>query len=71
MTRNKGKEEIILRIFDDKGFQTGYETVGYIVRCKDCKYYSNHDKRCTVWNHGIDSNGYCHKGERRDDGSES
>ena len=38
-----------------------------VVRCKDCKHYSNHDKRCTVWNHGIDSNGYCHKGERKED----
>ena len=38
-----------------------------IIMCKDCKHYSNHDKRCTVWNHGVVSNGYCYKGgnERR------
>ena len=41
-----------------------------IVRCRDCYHYCNHDKRCKYWNHGIDSNGYCHKGERRDDGTD-
>jgi len=38
-----------------------------VVRRKECVHYIKHDKRCGIWNHGIDSNGYCYKGEREDD----
>ena len=38
-----------------------------IIRCKDCKHYINHDKRCGYWNHGVSKDGYCYKGEREDD----
>jgi len=38
-----------------------------VVRCKDCKWYDKHDKRCKVWNHGVLSIGYCYRGEERDD----
>ncbi len=38
-----------------------------LVRCKECKHYINHDKRCAIWNHGVAGYGYCYEGERRDD----
>lgn len=31
-------------------------------RCKDCKHYSKHDKRCKVWNHGVEEYEYCYRG---------
>jgi hypothetical protein len=40
-----------------------------VVRCRDCIRYDTHDKRCKYWNHGVgvDLNGFCSKGERRND----
>lgn len=38
-----------------------------VVRCRDCKWYDKHDKRCKVWNHGVLSIGYCYRGEERED----
>ena len=67
------KDELLKALqYDRDQYEKGYADGraardAEIVRCKDCKHYSNHDKRCTVWNHGIDSNGYCYKGEREDD----
>ena len=37
------------------------------VWCKDCKYYSKHDKRCRVWNHGVNEWGFCYYRERREE----
>lgn len=37
-----------------------------IVRCKDCKHFINHDKRCGYFNHGIKINDYCSYGERKE-----
>ena len=36
-----------------------------VVRCRDCKHYINHDKRCGALNHGMKENEYCARGERR------
>lgn len=44
-----------------------YMDVVEVVRCRDCKWYDKHDKRCKVWNHGVLSIGYCYRGEERDD----
>ena len=33
-----------------------------IIRCKDCKAYDSHDKRCKVWNHGVAEYEYCYRG---------
>ncbi len=38
-----------------------------IVRCKDCKYWFSHDKRCVYLNHGFAPNMWCCHGERRTD----
>lgn len=38
-----------------------------VVRCRYCKWYDKHDKRCKVWNHGVLSIGYCYRGEERED----
>ena len=38
-----------------------------VVRCRDCKHFDEHDKRCKVWNHGVLSIGYCYRGEERKD----
>lgn len=35
-----------------------------IVHCKDCKWFATHGKRCKVWNHGVDENDFCSRGER-------
>lgn len=41
MKEHYGPEEIMRRIFDEKGFEIGTESKGEkIVRCKDCKYMS-------------------------------
>lgn len=38
-----------------------------IVRCKDCKYWIAHDKRCVYLNHGFAPNMWCCHGERKTD----
>jgi hypothetical protein len=43
------------------------EDVAQIVRCKDCKYWIAHDKRCVYLNHGFAPNMWCCHGERRTD----
>lgn len=43
------------------------EIVGEIVRCRDCKHFINHDKRCGLLNHGMKDDDFCSKGERRDE----
>ena len=37
-----------------------------VVRCKDCKHYDSHDHRCKVWNHGINVEDFCSRGERKE-----
>ena len=39
-----------------------------VVRCNDCKHYDSHDHRCKVWNHGINVEDFCSRGEGRTDG---
>lgn len=36
------------------------------VLCKDCEYYIKHDKRCTVWNHGVSKDDYCSRGLKKE-----
>lgn len=36
-----------------------------IIRCKDCKHYIRHDKRCGYWNHGVKPTMWCSQAERR------
>lgn len=38
-----------------------------IIRCRDCKRYNRHDHRCTVFNHGIHTDDWCSRAERRED----
>ena len=46
----------------------GYGLIGReLVRCKDCVRYEN--GICKYWNILPWYNGYCHKGERKDDAS--
>lgn len=33
-----------------------------IIRCKDCAEYDSHNKRCKVWNHGVEEYEYCYRG---------
>lgn len=37
-----------------------------LVRCKDCKHYIKHDKRCGLLNHGMKVDDFCSEGERKD-----
>ena len=37
-----------------------------VVRCKDCKRYIRHDKRCGFWNYGVRQDDWCSYGERKD-----
>lgn len=41
--------------------------VAPVVRCKDCKRYDSHDHRCKVWNHGINKEDFCSRGERKEE----
>ena len=34
-----------------------------IVRCKNCKHYIRHDKRCGKLNHGVRTDFFCAMGE--------
>lgn len=73
--------EIIHRELFENGEVVGYEYVGRLIRCKDCKYFY-YDKVydiqgfpimgnsvCDKWANGCqtDENGYCFLGERRKD----
>lgn len=48
-----------------------------IIRCKDCKYMTEHYDTdgnapywiCSEWDSGTDYDGFCHYAERRTDGS--
>ena len=37
-----------------------------LVYCQDCKHYDSHDKRCKVWNHGVEEYEYCYRGREND-----
>lgn len=37
-----------------------------VIRCKDCKRYDSHNHRCKVWNHGINVEDFCSRGERKE-----
>ena len=39
-----------------------------IIRCKDCKHWICHDRRCGYWNHGVKPLDWCCYAERRTDG---
>ncbi len=47
-----------------------------VVRCKDCRYMTEHYDTdgnvpywtCSEWDGGTDYDGYCHFGERKEDG---
>ena len=58
------KEVIVLYTDDGIGNSIG-EIVGEVVRCKDCKWKELCEK--TLEYKGAD--GYCSKGERREDGT--
>lgn len=61
--------EYIVRIDDDApddfARAVSTEIVQELVRCGECKHYIRHDKRCTAWNHGVEKDGFCYKGERK------
>lgn len=38
-----------------------------IIRCKDCKHWICHDRRCGYWNHGVKPLDWCCYAERRTD----
>ena len=52
------------------------EWQGELVRCKDCKYMTEHYDTdgnapywiCSEWDSGTDYDGFCHYAERRTDG---
>lgn len=57
-------------------FDDGYrKRDAEIVRCKDCKYMTEHDFAdgniaywtCSVWDSGTNYDGYCHYGEREEE----
>lgn len=55
-------------IIKEKGYPgtIKQEIVQELVRCRDCKHYIKHDKRCDVWNHGVLSCGFCYRGEEKE-----
>ena len=61
--------EVIMRIdfsaTDGTQIVAHAEKVQDLVRCGECKHYKRHDKRCTAWDHGVGTDGYCYKGERK------
>ena len=52
--------------------------VGKLIRCKDCKYMTEHYDTdgnvpywtCSEWDSGTDYDGFCHLAERRSDGTD-
>lgn len=60
-------------------FNLGYKARDMeIVRCKDCVHclkdrYSDGNAptySCKIWDSGTEAEGYCHYGERKDDGND-
>ncbi len=60
--------EIIQRELFENGKVVGYEYVGRLVRCKDCKYLE--EDECP-WTGVIDWNGYCSRGEKRNESGQN
>lgn len=50
----------VLNIIDDQPTRD-------IVTCEDCKHYDSHNHRCKVWNHGINVEDFCSRGERKEE----
>ena len=77
---NIDKDELVKALnYDRDQYEKGYADGrlardSEIVRCKDCKYYNHRHHYCDgieYW-FGLENewsdNGFCYKGERRDDG---
>ena len=72
--RTDSREFIIVRIFDDKGFEAGYVQRDEIIRCRDCKhrYVYRTNETGTATNYYVcdfmdaqyEDNGFCHHGEK-------
>lgn len=71
----KAKNETIIRqLFNDKGMGVGYEVIGELVRCKECKHWKQTDEIPEHYGECLDSifgyvapreDFFCSNGERR------
>lgn len=50
----------------DKKLAEWYSAMQGQVACLNCQHYDRHDKRCTVWNHGVWPEDFCSRAERRE-----
>ena len=67
---NVDKEELIRALQYDRGqYYKGYaDAKADILRCQYCEYTcpGNSGLVCTMWGAGTDPDGWCYKGERKD-----
>ena len=68
--------EMIVRFHhDERGIARSWDEVGKLIRCKDCKWCSEHYDTdgnvpywvCNNWDAGTDADGFCHEAELRGD----
>lgn len=52
-------------IHDEPQVQQTTDEFVKVVRCKDCKWYIYHDRRCGKFNHCVVVNDYCSRGEKK------
>lgn len=58
-------------IFDEKGFVIGTERKEDLIRCKECESHRNRSGICDVWHHHTSGEGFCHRGRRYGQQTES
>lgn len=71
------QEKVVIFHHDERGIVRTWSEVGELVRCKDCKYMTEHYDTdgnapywtCSEWDSGTDYDGFCHYAERRTDGT--
>lgn len=64
------KEKIVIFHHDERGAVAHWSEIGDLVRCKDCKHRDD-DDFCTGRGYPnvlVPDDGFCDKGERREDG---
>ena len=59
-------KEMIVRLNEDRVKINGCEYVQDLIRCKDCKHYTESDHKCSVLNAIVTDMFYCRDGEEVD-----
>lgn len=64
-------QEYIDGIYTDEGSTFGLDMQKELIRCQDCESHRNRSGICDVWHHHTSPQGFCHRGRRYGQQTES